>query len=258
MQITPNEFRKKYITNLNNLIRNYQESNTDLYWENDNMEEIILVKHEEPIDREFYYPKQVIEELESNSLALLIFKEAMEIMNLILFENNQCYAYNLTSLPFIKTRSISKLETNLTELIIEGLIMTRHNDNLDIQLDNIEEKMKQLRLKMIQDEKAKYEAQRNFEINTLGFPKTEIIKNTKEMLIKIQHLSNRYERINGAREIFNYLSKPYCIEFMNYYPIFKQTVKKKLFEFRDLEFLKESRVWWRNLFNERMSVEYSL
>ena len=95
---------------------------------------------------------------------------------------------------------------------------------------------------------------RKNEILELGFPKTEIINDMIIQLDKCEKMEKRADQIVCAREIYRILSKPYSKKFLNYSTQFKNVVMNKLFEFRDICNLREARVWWRNVFGNRMPV----
>lgn len=245
-----NQLRVEYIDLIEMLIEKFYYKNDCTYWRKINLQDEIDRKFDdEPYQQIFNDAEQVYEiaNVHNNEDANEIIQRATDIIENELFDNDKFSEYNLDNLPFIRTKSITWNEDYLHGIIIENILLNDHIEVLEMQHSNI--------LKKIQEEKdAAREALKKEEIATLGYPKTLIVENMNKLLKKSSTTYGRVNKIAHAREVFDYLTKPYSKIFIENYPKFKLTVMNKLFEFRDKENLKESRVWWRNIFGERMPV----
>lgn len=98
------------------------------------------------------------------------------------------------------------------------------------------------------------EEKRQQEINEKGYCKKECVKTMTEYIKLIPVMRLREQKMIITKNLFNYMSTPSVKKFIYDYDRFSLTVKKKLIELRDTENMKQTRVWWRNIYNERMPV----
>lgn len=132
------------------------------------------------------------------------------------------------------TNNEEKIEVELDPEIVEVA-------NIMVEFKNQENKKKEL----LQKQKEKEEH---------GFCRYEKANKIMEYLNKISNEPLREQKIKYVRKLFKYIAEPSTKKFISKSGSFVKTIKSKLMELRDEENLKESRVWWRNIFDERMPV----
>ena len=201
-----------------------------------------------------------------------------------------CFSkYNLQNLPFVVTRYITYLEDELRELIVEEKVLEEHVQELNRQLYELEKPPQSISSpakpiaargslcvgivthtasipeEQTNDDGLKFpssvtdyfypdEVLRRKEIETLGFPKTEIIRELKYWICKIEATIGKEKKVAASRKIFRYLAEPYPKKFIEYHHKFKTTLEDKLKQFRYEDGLREAGTWWRNIFGTRMPV----
>ena len=96
---------------------------------------------------------------------------------------------------------------------------------------------------------------RKEEMETIGYPKTEIVHKIEFWLDRIRMAPNRDARIGLMRKIFQYLAEPYGKKFIQSHAKWKKTIEQKLIELRYVENIREAHTWWRTIFGTRMPIQ---
>jgi hypothetical protein len=90
------------------------------------------------------------------------------------------------------------------------------------------------------------------DIENFGYPKSKYVYNIKYYINNIMN-NNPDKKIRLSHEMFHYISKLNRKFLRDNYTL-EQIIVKKIFEFRDIDNIKQSRVWYRTLFNKRMPI----
>lgn len=245
-----NQLRAEYIDSIQRKIDKFCDKNDFTYWHKIDLQDEIDRKFDDEAYQQIFNDAEQVYEMANvhdNEDANEIIQRATDIIENELFDNDKFSEYNFDNLPFVRTISITWNEDYLHSVIIENILLNDHIEVLEMQHSNI--------LKKIQEKKdAVIEALKKDEITTLGYPKSLIVEDLNKLLKKSSATYGRANKIACAREVYHYLAKPYSKIFIENNNKFKLAVMNKLFEFRNVEDLKESRVWWRNIFGERMPV----
>ena len=205
--------------------------------------------------------------------------------NLVLGAREELMNLNHYEDGFVKTRSLLELEDDFIRLWVEkGLLedyeevlldalyeeepheseQSRDLDFVVFDTENVQEVVERdedmLRIAKIlltfqSSDNPYYHASHYAPYKTLGYCKKCVIKTIRDYIARVGSHTSKSVKIQIVNKLFEYLSLEGPQKFLASHPKFAETVKSRLFYFRDEDNIKRAKVWWRLIFHERMPVD---
>lgn len=209
--------------------------------------------------------------------------------DLVQSAREELFAINHSQEAFVKTRGLLDLEDQFVRLWIERGLLEDYDQVLDnaldegdsepeypptseeprprhgsqdcrdiqeiVECDPVMHDVAQILVEFRSHENPFFHRSHYSEYDKFGYCKKCVVQTIRNYIQKVETLTKKSSKINEVNNLFEYLSKDAPQKFLKSFPKFVNTIKDRLFFFRDMDGIRRANVWWRRVFHERMPVE---